>query len=300
MSNVRNLAEAREAKRPQETPQHGGKGYALLHRKIKELPFYRTDSDAVHLWVHIILSANHAPAIVSTEFGEVLVKRGEFITGRNTLAAETGIGSDRIKYLLNKLEKLSMISRVSNKKFTRISVTKYDDYQPNFVPTDYQQSANANPLTARAAEEVVPTDYQQSATNNELNNNLLPKGNKYVAGSQKSESKNPRLSCEEVWQALKEELPEARGWRTMDDSRRNAIRTFWSKANKIARDLDEGRPLTMEGFRGYLRYIRENCRWMLEDRPDNKTGRTWRRMKFDQFLNAKLYLEVREGDKDDR
>ncbi|MEM6162067.1 DNA replication protein [Erwinia sp. P6884] len=300
MSNVRSLAEAREARKPLETPQHGGKGYALLHRKIKELPFYRTDSQAVHLWVHIILSANHAPASVPTEFGEILVKRGEFITGRNTLASETGITGDRIKYLLNKFEKLSMISRISNKKFTRVSVTKYDDYQPNIVPTECQQSANANPYPERAAGEVVPTDCHQSATNNELlNTNSISKDIECATRSTKTAEQKPRLSCEEVWQCLKEELHEARGWRTMDDTRRNAIRTFWSKANKIAKDLD-GKPLDIAGFRGYLTYIRENCRWMLEDRPDMKSGKTWRKMKFDQFLSAKLYLEVREGDKDDR
>ncbi|MDU5747790.1 MAG: hypothetical protein E6Z79_00645 [Haemophilus parainfluenzae] len=301
MSNVASLARAREARKNQETPHHGGKGYALLHRKIKELPFYRTDSEAVHLWVHIILSANHAPAPVNTEFGEILVNRGEFITGRNTLAAETGITGDRIKYLLNKFEKLSMISRISNRKFTRISVTKYDDYQPNFVPTECQQSANQNPQPVRLSGDVVPTECQQSATNNEvLNNNSISKDIECATGSQKRAEQKQRLSCEEVWQCLKEELPEARGWRSLTDERRQLIRTFWSKANKIARDLDDGQPLTMEGFRGYLQYISRNCRWMLEDRPDQRTGQTWRRKKFDDFLKAKLYVEVREGDKDDR
>lgn len=85
----------------------------------------------------------------------------------------------------------------------------------------------------------------------------------------------------------------------MDDRRRNLIRTFWGKANKVARQLYNGQPLTMQGFREYLRYISLNCRWMLEDRPDNRTGKTWRRMKFDSFLSATLYLEVREGDRDD-
>ncbi|ENE0898464.1 TPA: replication protein O [Klebsiella pneumoniae] len=107
------------------------------------------------------------------------------------------------------------------------------------------------------------------------------------------------MSCDEVWQCLKDELPEARGWRCLTDERRNLIRTFWSKANKIARNLD-GKPMDMDGFRDYLRYIAQNCRWMLEDRPDQKSGKTWRRMKFDKFLTEKLYIEVREGDRDDR
>lgn len=301
MANVSSLAKAREARRPQESPNIGGKGYALLHRKITELPFYRNDSEAVHLWVHIILSANYAPTVVPTEFGDMLLRRGEFITGRNKLELETGVDCNRIKYLLNKFEKMGMISRITTKKFTRLFVVKYDDYQPNLVPTECQQNAIENTDTPRASAEVVPSECQQSATANELlNTNLISKDIKCATGDTKTVNQGQRISCEEVWQCLKDEVPEARGWRTLTDERRNLIKTFWGKANKIARDLDDGQPLTIEGFRGYLQYISRSCRWMLEDRPDQRTGITWRKKKFDDFLKAKLYIEVREGDKDDR
>ncbi len=286
-------------------PEATGKGFALMHRKIMDLPFYRTDSEAVHLWFHFILTANHAPGIVSTELGDVMVRRGEFMTGRNKLELATGITGNRIKYLIGKFEKLGMITKSTTKKFSLIYVTKYDEYQPNIVPTDYQQSANAKPLVPSSGDEVVPTDYQQSATNNEFKDLLISKDIKCATGGEKLETEKPtdakqKISCEEVWQCLKDELPEARSWRVMDDDRRNLIRRFWAKANKIARQMDNGQPLTMQGFREYLQYISENCRWMLEDRPDNRSGKTWRRMKFDSFLSEKLYRDVREGDKDDR
>jgi len=165
-----NVTPLRPDKQAADRPEATGKGFALLHRKIMELPFYRTDSDAVHLWIHFILSANHAAGTVSTEFGELLCRRGEFITGRHTLAQETGIDPNRIKYLLLKFEKLGMISKESNKKFSKILVTKYDDYQQKVVPTDCHQSAIANPHTARAGGEIVPTDCHQSATNNITSN----------------------------------------------------------------------------------------------------------------------------------
>lgn len=190
------------------------------------------------------------------------------------------------------------------KKFSLITIVKYDDFQAQNCPTNVQDLSNANPSKNAALRAVCPSDVQRLSINNNINNNSLPKGNEYVANepeeqNQKPVMQKPKISCEEVWQCLKDELPEARGWRCLTDERRNLIRTFWGKANKIARNLD-GKPLDMEGFRGYLKYISENCRWMLEDRPDQKTGRTWRRMKFDSFLNSKLYIEVREGDRDDR
>lgn len=277
MSNVSNLAEAREARRLQKPRTNDGKGFALLHRKIMDVPFYK-DAEAAHLWVHLLLRANHEQTLVSTDVGDVMCERGEFITGRNTLAMETGLTADRVKSLLRKFQNLGMITTKSNNRFTVLKVVKYDEYQSNFCPADVQ------PVS----------------TDNNILNNLLPNGSKYVANNQKpAEEKKSRLSCDEVWQCLKDELPEARGWRCLTDERRNLIRTFWSKANKIARNLD-GKPMDMDGFRNYLRYIAQNCRWMLEDRPDQKSGKTWRRMKFDKFLTEKLYIEVREGDRDDR
>ena len=277
MGNVSNLAEAREARRLQKPRTNDGKGFALLHRKIMDVPFYK-DAEAAHLWVHLLLRANHEQTLVSTDVGDVICERGEFITGRNTLAMETGLTADRVKSLLRKFQNLRMLTTTSTTRLTVLTVVKYDEYQSNFCPADVQ------PVS----------------TDNNILNNLLPNGSKYVANDQKSaEEKKSRLSCDEVWQCLKDELPEARGWRCLTDERRNLIRTFWGKANKISRNLD-GKPMDMDGFRSYLRYIAQNCRWMLEDRPDQKSGKTWRRMKFDKFLTEKLYIEVREGDRDDR
>lgn len=300
MSNVSNLAEAREARRLQKPRTNDGKGFALLHRKIMDVPFYK-DAEAAHLWVHLILKAKHAPEVVLTDLGEKLINRGQLLSGRKSLASETGLKPDRVQYLLRKFQKLGMVDWVSHGKFSVFTIVKYDDYQSNYVPADYQQITISSAGVPPPAEQPVPADYQKITTDKEyINNNLLPNGSKYVANNQKpAEEKKSRLSCDEVWQCLKDELPEARGWRCLTDERRNLIRTFWSKANKIARNLD-GKPMDMDGFRAYLRYIAQNCRWMLEDRPDQKSGKTWRRMKFDKFLTEKLYIEVREGDRDDR
>lgn len=299
MANVSSLAKAREARRPQESPNIGGKGYALLHRKITELPFYRNDSEAVHLWVHIILSANYAPTVVPTEFGDMLLRRGEFITGRNKLELETGVDCNRIKYLLNKFEKMGMISRITTKKFTRLFVVKYDDYQPNFVPTECQQSAITNPDTPRASADVVPTECQQSATANELNNNSITNVIESPSVVVKAEKKKPSFSCEDVVSAYHEILPEAKGIRALSDTRRNKIKTFWVKASKITRQLDR-EPFTLDSWKAYLKYISTNCRWMLEDRPDSRSGKTWQKKGLEYFLNDETYLQVREGAKDDR
>ncbi|EEX6544040.1 hypothetical protein DYQ44_005335, partial [Escherichia coli] len=92
-----------------------------------------------------ILKAKHTPEYVMTDAGEILVGRGKLLGGRNSLAFETGLKPDRVQYLLRKFKKLGMIDWVSHGKFSVFSVEKYDDYQSNFVPADYQQITTSKP-----------------------------------------------------------------------------------------------------------------------------------------------------------
>ncbi|EFE8754501.1 DNA replication protein [Escherichia coli] len=299
MSNISNLAEAREARRLQQPHQSSGKGYALLHRKIMDVPFYK-DAEAAHLWVHLILKAKHTPEYVMTDAGEILVGRGKLLGGRNSLAFETGLKPDRVQYLLRKFKKLGMIDWVSHGKFSVFSVEKYDDYQSNFVPADYQQITTSKPAIQMPVSNTVPADYQQITTDKEYNNII---SNTDVLESatadKKSDKKKPSVSCQDVVDAYHEILPEAPKIRALNDKRKNQIRTFWRKAGVITRQLD-GHGFTMQDWRNYLSYVGENCRWMFEERPNHQRGTVWHKKGFDFLLNDNTYLKVREGEHDDR
>lgn len=299
MSNISNLAEAREARRLQQPHQSSGKGYALLHRKIMDVPFYK-DAEAAHLWVHLILKAKHTPEYVMTDAGEILVGRGKLLGGRNSLAFETGLKPDRVQYLLRKFKKLGMIDWVSHGKFSVFSVEKYDDYQSNFVPADYQQITTSKPAIPIPASNTVPADYQQITTDKEYNNIISNTDVlESTAADKKSDKKKPSVSCQDVVDAYHEILPEAPRIRALNDKRKNQIRTFWRKAGVITRQLD-GHGFTMQDWRNYLSYVGENCRWMFEERPNHQRGTVWHKKGFDFLLNDNTYLKVREGEHDDR
>ncbi|ELX9584110.1 TPA: DNA replication protein [Escherichia coli] len=299
MSNISNLAEAREARRLQQPHQSSGKGYALLHRKIMDVPFYK-DAEAAHLWVHLILKAKHTPEYVMTDAGEILVGRGKLLGGRNSLAFETGLKPDRVQYLLRKFKKLGMIDWVSHGKFSVFSVEKYDDYQSNFVPADYQQITTSKPAIPMPASNIVPADYQQITTDKEYNNIISNTDVlESTAADKKSDKKKPSVSCQDVVDAYHEILPEAPKIRALNDKRKNQIRTFWRKAGVITRQLD-GHGFTMQDWRNYLSYVGENCRWMFEERQNHQRGTVWHKKGFDFLLNDNTYLKVREGEHDDR
>ncbi len=297
MGNVSNLAEAREARRLQQPRTEGGKGFALLHRKIMDVPFYK-DAEASHLWVHLILKAKHAPETILTDIGEMLVSRGQLLSGRNALAFETGLKADRVQYLLRKFQKLGMVSWVSHGKFSVFTIVKYDDYQSNSVPEDYQKITIAKPDVAQPVAESVPADYQQITTDKEVINNSLTNVRESASATENQDKKKSSLSCEQVVEVYHRVLPEAQGIRVLTDKRRNLIRSFWKKAGAANRQLG-GAGFTLTDWKAYLNYIATNCRWMLENRPDNRTGRTWRRKSLEYFLNVDVYVKTREGACDD-
>ncbi|GAB7400735.1 hypothetical protein OUHCRE2_41940 [Enterobacter asburiae] len=297
MGNVSNLAEAREARRLQKPRTNDGKGFALLHRKIMDVPFYK-DAEAAHLWVHLLLRANHEQTLVSTDVGDVICERGEFITGRNTLAMETGLTADRVKSLLRKFQNLGMITTKSNNRFTVLKVVKYDEYQSNFCPADVQPVSSPNAVVPMPEGVECPADVQPVSTDNNILNNSLTNVRESASAAEKPEQKKPSLSCEQVVEVYHRVLPEAQSIRILTDKRRALIRSFWQKAGKVTQQLD-GHKFTLSDWESYLSYIATNCRWMLENRPDQRTGRTWRRKALEYFLSVDVYAKTREGACDD-
>ncbi len=152
------------------TPEQSGKGFALIHRQFMDSRLYR-DSQAVHLWLHLILKANHTDEEVNTDIGMMIVRRGQMITGRPTLVSETFIPDNKVKSLLRTFESKGMINIESKgRKFSLISIVKYDDFQSQNCPTDVQRLSNANASENAPLSDVCPTDVQRLSINN---NNIL-------------------------------------------------------------------------------------------------------------------------------
>ncbi|CTW12392.1 replication protein O [Escherichia coli] len=252
-------------------------GYVSIHRQFMDSRLYK-DSQAVHLWLHLILKANHESTVVNTDIGPITVDRGQMITGRPSLVRETFIPDNKVRSLLRTFESKGMLNICSmGKKFSLFTIVKYDDFQAKNCPTVVQRLSINNNIN-----NISNTDVLESAT-----------------ADKKSDKKKPSVSCQDVVDAYHEILPEAPRIRALNDKRKNQIRTFWRKAGVITRQLD-GHGFTMQDWRNYLSYVGENCRWMFEERPNHHRGTVWHKKGFDFLLNDNTYLKVREGEHDDR
>ncbi|EOD6527532.1 DNA replication protein [Klebsiella pneumoniae] len=273
-------------------------GYVSIHRQFMDSRLYK-DSQAVHLWLHLILKANHVEVTVNTDIGPVTVGRGQMLTGRPTLVSETFIPDNKVRSLLRTFESKGMLNITSmGKKFSLLTIVKYDDFQSQNCPTVVQRLSNANTSNDVPLSGDCPTNVQRLSINNNITNNSLTNVRESASSSEIQDQKKPSLSCEQVVDVYRRILPEAQGINILTDKRRNLIRTFWQKASKVTRQLD-GHPFTLNDWEVYLSYIATNCRWMLENRPDQRTGKTWRKKSLEFFLNVDVYAKTREGACDD-
>ena len=135
-------------------------GWIAIHRKFMDSSIYK-DSQAVHLWLHLLLRANHQGKEVIQGLNVYTVERGQILTGRKALSTETGINESKIQRLLKVFEKCHMIEQQTNNVNRLISILKYDDYQAS------EQQMN-NKRTA--SEQQVNTNNNDNNDNNEKNN----------------------------------------------------------------------------------------------------------------------------------
>jgi len=92
-----------------------------------------------------------------------------------------------------------------------------------------------------------------------------------------------KIDYTRVLEAFHATLPELPTVLKLTEKRRKALRKLWKDYT-----------LTEDKWGAYLRYIAKKCRWMLEDRPDTSTGRTWRKKDFDYLITEECYLKVKE------
>jgi hypothetical protein len=103
-------------------------GWISVHRKIKDKGWF-LNSYYVHLWVYILIKANHEEKEFMFNGSLHKTKRGEFITGRNAIVKETGIPATTIERILDLFVKERQIGQQKNNKFRLITVINYDKYQ---------------------------------------------------------------------------------------------------------------------------------------------------------------------------
>ncbi|MEX9216978.1 DNA replication protein [Providencia rettgeri] len=290
-----------------EQPVKSGKGFAFMHRKIQDCDFYRKDSEAVHLWLHFIMTASHQPEVVDTDVGQIAIGRGQMMRSRPQLTEETGISDNKIRSLLRSFTNRGMISvEVKSKKISIITVLKYDEYQGKNCPETVRELSDENPVMPTPNSGACPEDVRETTLYNNIKNNNTSKD---VFGGLSDEShddqpikikskKSQSVPYQAMIDAYHEILPEMAKIQVVRGTRKNKLRLFWQKCNSEYMQ-QHNRPFTLDNWRGYLGYIAKNCRWMMEQRPNGKGG-FWAAKNLDYLITDACYVSVKEDRANDR
>ena len=99
-------------------------GFILLDRKMLKWEWYQ-DTNTVRLFIHLLLMANWE----EKKWQGVEIKRGQFITSLSKLSQQTDLTIQQVKTCIKRLISTNEITKVSNNKYTVITIKKYDKYQ---------------------------------------------------------------------------------------------------------------------------------------------------------------------------
>jgi hypothetical protein len=113
-------------------------GWIKLYRKFCEWEWFNV-SEMVHLFIYLLLNANHEHGT----WKGIDVKRGQIITGLNTLHKNTGISIRKLRTCLDRLEKTREIDRQTTNKYSIITISNYEEYQTKETTTDKQSDKQA-------------------------------------------------------------------------------------------------------------------------------------------------------------
>ena len=114
-------------------------GWIKLHRKFKNWEWYKK-SEMVHLFCHLLILANHK----NNKWQGVEIKRGQLLTGLNTLNNETGISIQTLRTCIKKLKSTNEITIKSTSKYSIVTILNYDTYNDIEILTNNQINKQTN------------------------------------------------------------------------------------------------------------------------------------------------------------
>jgi len=118
-----------------------GDGYVRIYRSLMSKGYY-SDSEYVHLWVHLIMRANYSPREYMVNGKIEHLNPGQFITGRNILASETRIHRSKIERILKTFEIEHQIEQLKTNKFRIITILNWSTYQNSEHQIEHPVSTN--------------------------------------------------------------------------------------------------------------------------------------------------------------
>lgn len=211
-----------------------------------------------------------------------------------TIARQLGAGESTVRTAIGKLESDGWLTRTQRRKGNRntSNVYRLNVGKLQTLALSHLSESDASKLDGsefEASKSSKKTGFHPSGSGEDpsVKSKQDPSDKKPV-GQFPLETDEPakdslKINYDQVLETFHTTLPELPKVLKLTDKRRKTLRKLWKDYQ-----------LTEERWGAYLRYIAKKCRWMLEDRPDTSTGKTWRKKDFDYLITEECYLKVKE------
>lgn len=124
-----------------EEPQENyGTGWIKLFRSVKNKVWFKKP-DYLAVWVYMLLKANHKDGEWIYKGEKITVKRGQFITSRKSISAETGVQQMKVERILNYFKTEQQIEQQNMFTSRLITIVSYEDYQSSEQQNEHQMNS---------------------------------------------------------------------------------------------------------------------------------------------------------------
>lgn len=141
-------------------------GYIKSYRKIEDNPIVCKDNDYFRVWYYLLHNATHTEYEAIFNGEKIVLKRGQLITGRKSIANKCNISESKAERILKTFKNEHQIEQQTSNKNRLISIVNWKMYQNIEQQNELQVNNNWT------------TSEQQLNTNNNVNN--VNNVNKYV------------------------------------------------------------------------------------------------------------------------
>lgn len=104
-------------------------GWIKMYRKTEENPIVCKDNDYFRLWHHLLYNANHSSQPIIFNNKKIMLKPGQYITGRKKIAEKCNITESKVERILKWFETDHQIEQQTCSQGRLITVLNWEMYQ---------------------------------------------------------------------------------------------------------------------------------------------------------------------------
>ena len=116
-------------------------GWIKLYRKILDNPVICKDGETFAVLIYLLLNATHKEMDVIFKGERVILKEGELLTGRKSIAKNLNISESKVQRILKMLESEHQIEQQMSSRNRLVSILNWHKYQSS--EQQFEQQVNS-------------------------------------------------------------------------------------------------------------------------------------------------------------